>query len=280
MISSLILKKNISKEDRIKRSLAKTFSWRVIGTLDTILIAYLITGTINHALSIGGIELVSKMILFTALLKLNLGNIAFSTSFGLEDQVITDTIFSNNHPIKVFTLDTGRLFEETYQVYHDTLNKYNKTITPYFPDQQKVEALLTKKGPYSFYQSVENRKECCKIRKVDPLQRALQGVDVWVTGLRGEQSHFRKELDLFEFDNSFGLIKFNPLIHWSKEEVERYLNLKKIPQNSLHQKGYPSIGCAPCTRAVKDGEDARSGRWWWEESKKECGLHLTNTQNS
>lgn len=217
---------------------------------------------------------------FTALLKLNLGNIAFSTSFGLEDQVITDTIFSNNHPIKVFTLDTGRLFEETYQVYHDTLNKYNRTITPYFPDQQKVEALLTKKGPHSFYQSVENRKECCNIRKVDPLQRALQGVDVWVTGLRGEQSHFRKELDLFEFDNSFGLIKFNPLIHWSKEEVERYLNLKKIPQNSLHQKGYSSIGCAPCTRAVKDGEDARSGRWWWEESKKECGLHLTNTQNS
>ena len=145
------------------------------------------------------------------MLKLDLGNIAFSTSFELEDQVITDTIFSNNHPIKVFTLDTGRIFEETYQVYHDKLDKYNRTITPYFPDQQKLEVLLTKKGPYSFYQSVENRKEYCKIRKVDPLQRAFQGLDVWVTGLRGEQSHFRKELDLFEFDNSFGLIKFNPL---------------------------------------------------------------------
>jgi len=214
---------------------------------------------------------------FNTLLELNLGTLAFSTSFGLEDQVITDEIFSNNHPIKVFTLDTGRLFEETYQVYHDTLNKYHKTITPYFPNQEKVEALLSTKGPYSFYESVENRKECCKIRKVDPLQRALQGVDIWITGLRGEQSHFRKELDLFEFDNSFGLIKFNPLIHWSKEEVKRYLESNKIPQNSLHKKNFPSIGCAPCTRAIKSGEDDRAGRWWWEHSKKECGLHLNNT---
>jgi len=227
-------------------------------------------------------ELSGKTIngVFKSLLKLNLGEIAFSTSFGLEDQVITDVIFSNNHPINVFTLDTGRLFEETYEVYHETLNKYNRTITPYFPNQEKVEALLAKKGPNSFYESVENRKECCKIRKVDPLQRALQGVDVWVTGLRGEQSHFRKQLNLFEFDNSFGLIKFNPLIHWSLDEVERYLDLKKIPQNSLHKKGFPSIGCAPCTREVKTGEDPRSGRWWWEQSNKECGLHLPNPINS
>lgn len=210
---------------------------------------------------------------FNALIELNLGHLAFSTSFGQEDQVLTDFIFRNNYPISVFTLDTGRLFEETYEVYHRTVNKYNKPIEPYFPDAKKVEALLAKKGPNSFYSSVENRKECCSIRKIDPLQKALRGVDVWITGLRGGQSYFRENLELFQYDTSFGLIKFNPLVRWSTQETEDYLNDYNVPKNTLHKKNYPSIGCASCTRPVKKGEDIRSGRWWWENSKKECGLH-------
>jgi len=212
---------------------------------------------------------------FEILLELKLGKLAFSTSFGQEDQVLTDFIFKNDFPISVFTLDTGRLFEETYTVYHQTIKHYKKPITPYSPDTKKVEALVEAKGPLSFYDSVANRKECCGIRKVDPLQRALQGVDVWITGLRGSQSYFREQLQVFEFDSSFGLIKFNPLIHWSLEDVIGYLNQHKAPQNILHSKGFASIGCAPCTRAIEKGEDLRSGRWWWENSKKECGLHQT-----
>ena len=208
-----------------------------------------------------------------ALIELKLGKMAFSTSFGQEDQVLTDYIFRNDYPISVFTLDTGRLFEETYEVYHRTVNKYDKLIEPYFPDAKKVEALLAKKGPNSFYSSVENRKECCGIRKIDPLQKALRGVDVWITGLRGGQSHFRENFNLFQYDTSFGLIKFNPLVYWSLEEVTAYLEQYNVPQNSLHKKNYLSIGCAPCTRPVEQGEDIRSGRWWWENSKKECGLH-------
>lgn len=210
---------------------------------------------------------------FKALIGLNLGQLSFSTSFGQEDQVITDFIFRNDYPIDVFTLDTGRLFEETYEVYHRTLKKYNKSITPYFPDAEKVKALLSQKGPYSFYESVENRKECCGIRKIDPLQKALKDVNVWITGLRSGQSAFREGVDLFQYDTAFGLIKFNPLVRWSIEEVEQYLDVNNVPQNSLHKKNYPSIGCSPCTQAVEKGKDIRSGRWWWESSKKECGLH-------
>ena len=210
---------------------------------------------------------------FKALIDLNLGQLSFSTSFGQEDQVITDFIFKNNYPINVFTLDTGRLFEETYEVYHRTLQKYNKPITPFFPDAEKVEALLAKKGPYSFYESVENRKECCGIRKIDPLQKALKDVNVWITGLRGGQSSHREGVDLFQYDTAFGLIKFNPLIRWTRDEVEQYLEEHSVPQNSLHKKNYPSIGCSPCTRPVENEADIRSGRWWWENSKKECGLH-------
>lgn len=210
---------------------------------------------------------------FDALIELKLGKMAFSTSFGQEDQVLTDFIFRSDYPITIFTLDTGRLFEETYEVYHRTVNKYDKLIEPYFPDAKKVEALLAKKGPNSFYSSVENRKECCGIRKIDPLQKALREVDLWITGLRGGQSHFRENFDLFQYDTSFGLIKFNPIVYWSLEEVTAYLEQYNVPQNSLHKKNYPSIGCAPCTRPVEQGEDIRSGRWWWENSKKECGLH-------
>ena len=205
------------------------------------------------------------------------GIIAFSTSLGQEDQVITDMIFGQKLPIQVFTLDTGRLFEESWEVYQKTVKKYNQQIQVYSPNTGAVQELLTQKGAFSFYDSVENRKECCQVRKVEPLQRALQNVNVWITGLRAEQSNHRQELQLFSYDDAFGLIKFNPLAHWKLEEVEHYLEQHKVPQNSLHQKGFKSIGCAPCTRAIQPDEDIRAGRWWWENSKKECGLHLQNS---
>ena len=213
---------------------------------------------------------------FETLSTLGFKNIAFSTSLGQEDQVLTDVIFRNNHPIKVFTLDTGRLFEQTYDVLDKTQKKYNKSISSFAPDNNELEALLDSKGPYSFYDSIENRKECCSIRKINPLQKALKGVDLWITGLRASQSNSRSTLSFFSYDDAFGLPKFNPLVNWTLEEVENYLEQNNVPQNSLHKKGFVSIGCEPCTRAVKPGEDIRSGRWWWEESKKECGLHLNH----
>ena len=213
---------------------------------------------------------------FETLSTLRFKNIAFSTSLGQEDQVLTDVIFKNNHPIKVFTLDTGRLFEQTYDILDKTQKKYNKSISSFAPDNNELEALLDSKGPYSFYDSIENRKECCSIRKINPLQKALKGVDLWITGLRASQSNSRSTLSFFSYDDAFGLPKFNPLVNWTLEEVENYLEQNNVPQNSLHKKGFVSIGCEPCTRAVKPGEDIRSGRWWWEESKKECGLHLNH----
>lgn len=213
---------------------------------------------------------------FETLSTLGFKNIAFSTSLGQEDQVLTDVIFRNSHPIKVFTLDTGRLFEQTYDVLDKTQKKYNKSISSFAPDNNELEALLDSKGPYSFYDSIENRKECCSIRKINPLQKALKGVDLWITGLRASQSNSRSTLSFFSYDDAFGLPKFNPLVNWTLEEVENYLEQNNVPQNSLHKKGFVSIGCEPCTRAVKPGEDIRSGRWWWEESKKECGLHLNH----
>lgn len=199
--------------------------------------------------------------------------IVFSTSFGQEDQVITDLIAKNEWQIQIFTLDTGRLFQETYDVFHKTLKKYKKEIKVYFPEANAVEQLLNQKGPNSFYKSVANRKECCFIRKVAPLTQALQGNAIWITGLRAEQSENRNDLAFFEYDEKFDIIKFNPLLKWSLAEVQKYIDENKVPQNGLHQKGFVSIGCAPCTRAITPGEDIRAGRWWWESSHKECGLH-------
>lgn len=199
--------------------------------------------------------------------------VVFSTSFGQEDQVITALIGKNNLPITIFTLDTGRLFQETYDVFHKTLKKYQIDIKTYFPDTTAVEELLNKKGPNSFYESVENRKECCFIRKVAPLTKALKGNSIWITGLRAEQSENRNDLDLFEYDEKFDIIKFNPLLRWTLKEVSAYLEKNSVPQNALHKQGFVSIGCAPCTRAITPDEDIRAGRWWWESSHKECGLH-------
>lgn len=199
--------------------------------------------------------------------------VIFSTSFGQEDQVITALIAKNDLPITIFTLDTGRLFQETYDVLHKTLKKYKKEIKVYFPEASAVEKLLNEKGPNSFYDSVENRKECCFIRKVAPLTKALKGNAIWITGLRAQQSENRNDLQEFEYDEKFQLVKYNPLLKWTLKEVEDYLEKNNVPQNVLHNQGFVSIGCAPCTRAISPGEDIRAGRWWWESSHKECGLH-------
>ncbi|HQK40469.1 phosphoadenylyl-sulfate reductase [Flavobacterium alvei] len=199
--------------------------------------------------------------------------VVFSTSFGQEDQVVTALIAKNDLPITIFTLDTGRLFQETYDVFHRTLKKYKKEIKVCFPEAAAVEKLLQEKGPNSFYESVENRKECCFIRKVAPLTKALKGNSIWITGLRAEQSENRNNLDLFEYDAHFDIIKFNPLLKWTLKDVQKYIDDNNVPQNALHKQGFISIGCAPCTRAIAEGEDIRAGRWSWESSHKECGLH-------
>ncbi|MCD6331851.1 MAG: phosphoadenylyl-sulfate reductase [Bacteroidales bacterium] len=200
--------------------------------------------------------------------------ITFSTSFSYEDQVISDIIFTHNLPITIFTLDTGRLFEETYKVHSRTLAKYDKLIKVYAPDHAKVEKLVTQQGPFSFYESVEQRKECCHIRKVEPLNRALKNMACWITGVRGSQSESRQNWSKFEYDDSHQLIKYNPLINWTLEETIAYIKTNHVPYNILHDRGYPSIGCAPCTRPVKEGEDIRAGRWWWENNtSRECGIH-------
>lgn len=203
------------------------------------------------------------------------GNTAFSTSFGLDDQVVTHIILESKIPVRIFTLDTGRMFQETYQVFSRTREKYKTNIEVYFPNAEQVEKMMSEKGPNSFYYSIENRKECCHIRKVVPLKRALQGVQCWITGLRAEQSDARKELPRFQWDQNFQLIKYNPLHNWTFEQVKQFVNKHAIPYNSLHDKGFVSIGCAPCTRAIEPGQEFRAGRWWWESgSQKECGLHV------
>ncbi|MBW4889558.1 phosphoadenylyl-sulfate reductase [Mucilaginibacter sp. HMF5004] len=215
----------------------------------------------------------------TLLAELFPGKVIFSTSFGWEDQVISHMIFANKLPIKVFTLETGRLFPETYYVWGRTLERYGENIHAYYPNTEAVERLVSSKGPSSFYESVENRKECCGIRKVEPLNRALAGNDVWITGIRAEQSANRQHMDNLEPDEVHQLIKFHPIYSWSLDEVKAYIKEYNIPYNPLHDKGFPSIGCAPCTRAVREGEDFRAGRWWWEDqSKKECGLHEVSTE--
>jgi phosphoadenosine phosphosulfate reductase len=200
-------------------------------------------------------------------------NIVFSTSFGLEDQVITHLIAAEKIPVKLFTLDTGRLFQETYDVFELTRTRYKLPVDVFFPDKEVLEPFVNENGINSFYHSVEQRQLCCRIRKVEPLNRALRGATVWITGLRAGQSEARETLRFWEWDAARGLLKFNPLLDWSLEQTETFAAANNIPLNALHAKGFPSIGCAPCTRAIEPGEDLRAGRWWWENSKKECGLH-------
>jgi phosphoadenosine phosphosulfate reductase len=200
--------------------------------------------------------------------------ITFATSLGAEDQVITYLISKINKSASIFTLDTGRVFPETYDLLHRTINRYGIEIKSYYPDTLQVEEMVNAKGINLFYESIENRKLCCHVRKIVPLRRALNGMDAWITGLRREQSVTRNDLKIVEWDAGNGLIKINPLLEWSEEQVWNFIREKDIPYNKLHDQGFPSIGCQPCTRAIAKGEDLRAGRWWWEmPDSKECGLH-------
>jgi phosphoadenosine phosphosulfate reductase len=198
---------------------------------------------------------------------------AFACSFGAEDMVLLDAIAANARKIEIFTLDTGRLPEETQTLLETVRDKYPVSILTYFPDAAEVEKWVAQNGPNGFYKSVAQRKQCCDIRKVFPLKRAVAGKKSWITGLRREQSEARQNLQLESWDDANGLLKINPLVEWTHDEVWAYIKMHDVPYNALHDRGYPSIGCAPCTRAVKPGEDIRAGRWWWEASSKECGLH-------
>lgn len=201
--------------------------------------------------------------------------IRFASSMGVEDQVITHIIAKEKIPVEIFTLDTGRMFHETYELIEKTEARYDITINIYFPDATEVEDMVNAKGINLFYKSIENRKMCCGIRKIKPLKRALEGMDAWVTGLRREQSPTRNDMQVVEWDEANQLIKINPLLEWTEQQTWDFVNQHKIPYNALHDKGFPSIGCQPCTRAIQPGEDIRSGRWWWENpDTKECGLHL------
>lgn len=207
--------------------------------------------------------------------------VTFSTSFSYEDQVITDIIQTNGFPVSLFTLDTGRLFPETYSTWSRTLEFYKTSIKAYYPDASALSDYIETNGPNAFYDSPELRSACCTIRKVVPLKKALSGNAVWITGLRAEHSPARQDLTTIEWDASNQIIKYHPLLNWTTEEVKQYIHQKAIPYNPLHDKGFVSIGCAPCTRAIKPGEDFRAGRWWWEDnSKKECGLHSHETKKT
>jgi phosphoadenosine phosphosulfate reductase len=198
----------------------------------------------------------------------------FSTSFGMEDQAISHLIFSADLPINIFTLDTGRMFTETYSTWRQTLETYKKPIHAFYPEAAPLQEYVTKNGPNAFYESVEHRKSCCHIRKVEPLKRALKGKKIWITGLRAEQSANRQDMPKVEWDEENQIIKYHPILDWGWNQLKTFIRDNQVPYNVLHDKGFVSIGCAPCTRAIREGEDFRAGRWWWEDnSKKECGLH-------
>jgi len=202
------------------------------------------------------------------------GEVTFATSLGAEDQVITHIIAVNKLPISIFTLDTGRLFPETYDLIEKTQARYDIRLQICFPDASEVEEMVSRKGINLFYHSIENRKLCCAIRKTYPLQKALKGNKIWITGLRRQQAVTRTTLRKIETDPLHGMLKLNPLIDWTEKQVWQFIRENRIAYNTLHDKGFPSIGCQPCTRAVAPDEDIRAGRWWWENpEQKECGLH-------
>jgi phosphoadenosine phosphosulfate reductase len=201
----------------------------------------------------------------------------FASSLAAEDMVLTDLILRAKLPIRIFTLETGRLHKETLGMLDRIREVYGYEVEPYRPDTAAVDAYVQQNGLNAFYDSVEMRKECCRIRKVDPLNRALAGQRAWITGQRRAQSATRTELHVQEDDVAHGMAKFNPLANWSEEDVWHYIRSNDVPYNPLHDRGYPSIGCEPCTRAIQPGEDVRAGRWWWENPEsKECGLHVVD----
>ena len=202
------------------------------------------------------------------------GKIALSSSLSIEDQVLTDLVAKIDKQTRIFTLDTGRLFPETYSLIDSTNKKYGINIEVFFPDHNQVEEMVKTNGINLFYDSIDKRKQCCQVRKLEPLKRAFEGLEVWICGLRQEQSVTRLGVKEVEWDEANGIIKINPLVRWLEKDVWDYIKTNNVPYNELHDKGFPSIGCQPCTRAIKPGEDLRAGRWWWEEPEhKECGLH-------
>lgn len=202
------------------------------------------------------------------------GHIALASSLGIEDQVLTDMICRIAQDTRIFTLDTGRLFPETYSLIERTNMTYGIKIQLFFPDYLELEKMVNEHGVNLFYESIEKRRQCCHVRKLEPLKRAFSGLKVWICGLRHEQSVTRTDNQLVEWDEHNGLLKLNPLIDWTEEQVWKYIREQGVPYNKLHDEGFPSIGCQPCTRAIQSGEDIRAGRWWWEDPEhKECGLH-------
>jgi phosphoadenosine phosphosulfate reductase len=202
------------------------------------------------------------------------GRVAFSTSLGAEDQVITQIISQIEPAAYLFTLDTGRLFPESYDLLDVTKRRYGIDIEVFFPDSKSVEEMVNTRGVNLFFESIENRKLCCSVRKIEPLKRALKNMEIWVSGLRKEQSLTRQSHSVVEWDHSHQLIKVNPLLEWTHDNLWTYIKQNNIPYNKLHDQGFTSIGCQPCTRAIEPGEDFRAGRWWWETREaKECGLH-------
>ena len=208
----------------------------------------------------------------------NFSPVTFANSLGAEDMVLTDLIARYQPDIEMFSLDTGRLPQETYDLMQEVRQRYSVPLVIYFPDRVLIEEYVAQNGINGFYDSVESRKGCCYIRKVEPLKRALNGKRAWLTGMRRDQAVTRGNLDVSSFDADHGLQKINPLLDWTNAEVWEYIKQNNVPYNKLHDRFFPSIGCAPCTRSVTPGEDIRSGRWWWENPEnKECGLHLTST---
>ncbi len=200
--------------------------------------------------------------------------IALASSMGVEDQVLTHIIADIDKNCRIFTLDTGRIFPETYSTIERTKMQYGINISIFFPDTTAVEKMVNQKGVNLFYESIENRKQCCNVRKIEPLRRAFQGLEVWICGLRKEQAITRENTQMIEWDANNQLIKINPLINWTEKELWDFVHKNGVPYNKLHDQGFPSIGCQPCTRAIKATEDVRAGRWWWENPEtKECGLH-------
>ena len=222
-------------------------------------------------------EMNTKELLIWSVNEFGIDNIVLASSFSIEDQVLTYLFHNINKEVRIFTLDTGRLFNETYEVMQYTHNKYNIHYEIGFPDRERIRKLVSEKGPNFFRDSLDDRKECCRIRKMEPLGRILKTADSWVCGLRREQSVTRTEINKIEWDAGWGIYKLNPLIDWSEQDVWDFIEVHQVPYNPLQKKGFSSIGCACCTRAVLPGEDFRAGRWWWEDPEhKECGLHRSS----
>lgn len=224
---------------------------------------------------------IPQQVLEETLKQFGTGQVALASSFGAEDQVLTAMLAGVDRKARIFTLDTGRQFQETYDTQQHSVDRYGITYEVYAPEAADVAELVAKRGPNLFYNSIADRKRCCEIRKIRPLRKALSTVKAWICGLRREQAVTRQSVELVAWDDDHGIYKICPLFDWTEAQVWQYIREHNVPYNGLHDRGFPSIGCAPCTRAVQPGEDVRAGRWWWEAPEhKECGLHRSRLKQS